>query len=131
MCKREEKYKHFTRAINSSFSKAYAKELLLDFDKNYGFKKIEHFTFWKGKTLVGAASIYHNRTTAHIHNVCVFPKYRGNGFGKVAVKYLVEHVLNELKLPVYLQCEGVSVESFYQKLGAKTFYRRYGYILNY
>lgn len=126
-----EKYKFFTKAVNSSFSKAYTKELKYDFDKTFGFKHIKHFTFWHGKTLIGAGSIYHDRKTAHLHNLCVLPKYRGHGFGKSSIKHLVEYTLNELKLPIYLQCEGVSVESFYKKLGAETFYRRYGYILNY
>lgn len=126
-----EKYKYFTQAVNASFSESYTKELKTDFDKNYGFKKIDHFTFWLGNQLIGAGSIYYDKKTAHLHNLCVLPELRNNGYGKASVKLLVEYVLNTLKLPIYLQCEGVSVESFYAKLGAKTFYRRYGYILNY
>lgn len=126
-----EKFEDFSKVVNTCFSKTYSAELKKDFNKNFGFKKIEHYTFWDNNTLIGVSSIYYDKKTAHIHNVGVLPLFRGHGFGKAIIKYLIEHILNNLKLPVYLQAEGVSVESFYKKLGAETFYRRYGYILNY
>lgn len=125
-----EKFDNFSKVVNQCFSEKYSEELKRDFNKNFGFKKIEHFTFWDKKKLIGSASVYYDKKTTHIHNIGVLPQYRGNGFGKAIVKHLIEYILNELKLPIYLQAEGVSVESFYKKLGAETFYRRYGYILN-
>lgn len=125
-----EKFNTFSKVVNKCFSKKYSEELKRDFEKNFGFKKIEHYIFYDKKKLVGVASIYYDKKTAHIHNVGVLPNYRGNGFGKVIVKNIVEYIKNELNLPIILQCEGVSVELFYKKLGAETFYRRYGYLLN-
>ena len=126
-----DKFENFSKVVDTCFNKQYSKELKKDFNKNFGFKKIEHYTFGDNKSLVGCASVYYDKKTAHIHNVGVFPLFRGHGYGKSIVKNLIEYILNELKLPVYLQAEGVSVESFYKKLGAEAFYRRYGYILNY
>ncbi len=125
------KYDDFGLTVAECFSPEYAIELKEDFGKNYGFKKIEHFTFYDGEILIGAGSVYYDKKTAHIHNVSVLPQYRRHGYGSCIVKNLFNYTKQQLKINnIILQCDGVTVEEFYTRLGAETFYRRYGYILN-
>ena len=126
------KYDDFGKVVGECFSPEYAEEFKEDFSKVFGFKKIEHFTFYdESNILIGAASVYYDKTTAHIHNVSVLPQHRRHGYGTIVVKQMYDHIRNELKIKdIILQCDGMTVENFYKHLGAEAFYRRYGYILN-
>ena len=124
------KYDDFAKCLEECFSAEYAVELKEDFEKNFGFKKIEHYTFYDRGILIGAGSIYYDKKTAHLHNISVLPQHRRQGYGSWIVNHLFNRTKNDLKInDIVLQCDGVTVEAFYKNLGAETFYRRYGYIL--
>lgn len=122
----------FFKVVSVCFSPEYSAEFKTDFGKIFGFKRIDHFSFYKEDgTLVGAASAYYDKTTAHIHNISVLPEHRRHGFGTTIVKMMYDYIRQVLKIrDIVLQCDGVTVEAFYKNLGAEMFYRRYGYILN-
>ena len=97
----------------------------------FDFKKVEHFVFYDKKKLVGVISLFYDKECAHIHNVGVSPRHQGKGYGKVIVAKTFEYVKNKLGLEdIYLQCDGFTLENFYKKISAETFYRRYGYVLD-
>ena len=122
----------FFNVVSICFSPQYSEEFKNDFDKVFGFKKIEHYSFYNSDGMgMGAASVYYDKETAHIHNIGVLPEYRRHGYGTIIVKQMFDYIKHELKIKdIVLQCDGVTVESFYKNLGAEMFYRRYGYILN-
>ncbi len=121
----------FLEVVQACFNQEYCIELTRDFNKIFGFKKIEHFCFYHRGTLIGAGSVYSDRETAHLHSISVLPKFQRHGFGSVELKMLFEYVTKELKIKdLVLQCDAFTVESFYRHVGAESFYRRYGYILN-
>lgn len=119
----------FSKVLNNCFDKEYSEEIKNDFGKVFGFKKVEHFTFYTGKTLVGCVSLFYDKKDIHIHNVGVLSKHQGKGYGKLLVVKTCEYIKNYLKINnIYLQCDGFTLENFYKKAGFETFYRRYGYV---
>lgn len=121
------KFNSFKKVIDKCFKDNRSSEFKNTLFNIYGFKKIEHFCFYSKKQLVGVCSILFDKNVAQLNNVGVLPKYRGKGFGKAIVYQILKYVVEDLKIDLIFQCDGVSLESFYKKLGAETFYRRYGY----
>ncbi|MBP3630330.1 MAG: GNAT family N-acetyltransferase, partial [Clostridia bacterium] len=98
----------FFNVVSICFSPQYSEEFTNDFDKIFGFKKIEHFSFYDedGKS-IGASSVYYDKETAHIHNISVLPEFRRHGYGTMIVKQTFDYIRQELKIKdIVLQCDG-------------------------
>jgi glucosamine-phosphate N-acetyltransferase len=78
------------------------------------------------KTLVATATLFYEykfifnlSTLAHIEDVCVSARFRGQGYGKLICQHLVERARKNGCYKVTLDCSAAN-EEFYTKCGFKT-----------
>lgn len=77
----------------------------------------------KDDELIGCGTIFYERkfiynicTMAHIEDVCVRFDHRGNGYGKLLIKHLLQESKKHKCYKVTLDCNDSNVE-FYKKCG--------------
>ena len=63
-------------------------------------------------SLIACAKLYEGNNTCELYDVFVVPHWRGNGFGTVLVKTLIE----KARYPIYLACLPNAI-GFYEALG--------------
>jgi predicted GNAT family N-acyltransferase len=121
--------------LNVTFYKEYLKVLkqLTFYDYSISFEEFKSryennktnlkiLILIKDNELIGAGSIFkleklHNNPIGQIEDVIIEEKYRGNGYGKLIVKSLIDYGLKEWK------CYKITLNSleknikFYQKIG--------------
>lgn len=97
-------------------------QLTLDKMKQNQINKI--IVLIKNNILIGAGTIFrieklHNNPIGQIEDVIINEKYRGNGYGNILIKKLVDIGLNEFKCyKIILNCLEHNIE-FYDKCGFK------------
>jgi len=69
-----------------------------------------------GTIIYESKFIFNISKVAHIEDICVQSKYRGQGFGKLMVKHLVELSKNNKCYKVVLECSEDN-SHFYEKCG--------------
>jgi predicted GNAT family N-acyltransferase len=92
----------------------------IDFDGKD--EKLRHYVLYIDNNLVGTGRINPKKDSIKIERVCVLKEYRGRGYGKKIINFILEDVKNNFKdFKKVILSSQLSAIDFYKNLGFKTY----------
>lgn len=75
-----------------------------------------------GLATIGKINVWSNETETYISGFCIWPEYRGQGYGKTVLARILEQLAAESHAQVVLEvaCENEHALSLYQQCGFRT-----------
>jgi len=119
----ENDYNNYYRLINE-FRETYFDEI--EFKKILNGMDMNNVTVWiiekENKIISTVTILYENKfihnisKIAHIEDVCTLKEFRGKGYGKILLDYVINEVQKEKCYKITLYCKD-ELEEFYKKTG--------------
>ncbi|MFH0874869.1 MAG: GNAT family N-acetyltransferase [archaeon] len=114
LIKNQDEYKKTLEIRNSVFVKEQSIPKELEFDEHE--EESMHFIAFEGETVVGCARLRQIDDNIKLERISVLNEFRGKGYGKEIVNFLVKYALKNNPKKIYVNAQHF-LFNFYKELG--------------